>query len=884
MRARDQRRMADVRVVWCGALCLLVALWSCDEGGQRGEQMTNVDPIEDRDMGSFDVLGDLSSDEDVLDEEVDASLVDCLGDDDCDDGVFCNGAERCFEGVCYENPQRVCVDLTDCTVDVCDEEGDACAYTPDAGLCGAGQVCDPKAGCFTPRECVRDEDCDDGVFCDGEERCVEERCAPGEPPSCADEVGCTVDGCVESARQCQRTPDNTLCLEGELCDPEQGGCVPQPPCAEDADCDDGRFCNGVERCDQAQGACVSGAPPAVEDGIGCTLDGCDESRGEVVHVPSAARCDNGLFCDGVERCDVEAGCVAGAAPTVDDGVVCTADACDEEVDEVVHVAQDGVCDNGLFCDGVERCDVEAGCVGGAAPEVDDGVDCTEDACDEEADEVVHSPSDVACDNGLFCDGVERCDVVEGCVAGAAVLLEDGLACTEGRCDEAQDQVVQLPLHERCDNGLFCDGAERCDAVEGCVAGGAPVVDDGVDCTEDACDEEADEVVHRPLDARCDDGQLCSGEERCDVVLGCLDGDALELDDGVLCTVDRCDDATGEVSHVPLDGRCDDGLFCNGVETCDVNGGCRPGVPPVVDDGVSCTLDVCDEEGDVVVHIPMPDRCNNGLFCDGVETCDVVRDCQAGTAPVLTDGVNCTNDTCDEANDRVVHTPVNSRCDNGMFCDGVETCDVVRDCQAGTAPVLSDGVSCTNDTCDEVNDRVVHAPVNSRCDNGLFCDGVETCDVVRDCRAGTAPVLTDGVNCTNDTCDEANDRVVHAPVNSRCDNGLFCDGVETCDVVRDCQAGTAPVLSDGVSCTNDTCDEVNDRVVHAPVNSRCDNGLFCDGVETCDVVRDCQAGTAPVLSDGVSCTNDTCDEVNDRVVHTPVNSRCDNGMFCDGVET
>jgi hypothetical protein len=628
MRARDQRRMADVRVVWCGALCLLVALWSCDEGGQRGEQMTNVDPIEDRDMGSFDVLGDLSSDEDVLDEEVDASLVDCLGDDDCDDGVFCNGAERCFEGVCYENPQRVCVDLTDCTVDVCDEEGDACAYTPDAGLCGAGQVCDPKAGCFTPRECVRDEDCDDGVFCDGEERCVEERCAPGEPPSCADEVGCTVDGCVESARQCQRTPDNTLCLEGELCDPEQGGCVPQPPCAEDADCDDGRFCNGVERCDQAQGACVSGAPPAVEDGIGCTLDGCDESRGEVVHVPSAARCDNGLFCDGVERCDVEAGCVAGAAPTVDDGVVCTADACDEEVDEVVHVAQDGVCDNGLFCDGVERCDVEAGCVGGAAPEVDDGVDCTEDACDEEADEVVHSPSDVACDNGLFCDGVERCDVVEGCVAGAAVLLEDGLACTEGRCDEAQDQVVQLPLHERCDNGLFCDGAERCDAVEGCVAGGAPVVDDGVDCTEDACDEEADEVVHRPLDARCDDGQLCSGEERCDVVLGCLDGDALELDDGVLCTVDRCDDATGEVSHVPLDGRCDDGLFCNGVETCDVNGGCRPGVPPVVDDGVSCTLDVCDEEGDVVVHIPMPDRCNNGLFCDGVETCDVVRDCHA----------------------------------------------------------------------------------------------------------------------------------------------------------------------------------------------------------------------------------------------------------------
>jgi hypothetical protein len=31
-------------------------------------------------------------------------------------------------------------------------------------------------------------------------------------------------------------------------------------------------------------------------------------------VPDAAACDDGLFCNGVESCDPQAGCVAGAPP------------------------------------------------------------------------------------------------------------------------------------------------------------------------------------------------------------------------------------------------------------------------------------------------------------------------------------------------------------------------------------------------------------------------------------------------------------------------------------------------------------------------------------------------------------------------------------------
>ncbi len=196
---------------------------------------------------------------------------------------------------------------------------------------------------------------------------------------------------------------------------------------------------------------------------------------------------------------------------------------------------------------------------------------------------------------------------------------------------------------------------------------------------------------------------------------------------------------------------------------------------------------------------------------------------------------------------------NADCDDAAFCNGPETC-VLNVCQPGTPPAISDGVACTDDSCDEINDVVVHTPNNANCDNGLFCDGAETCDLTLDCQAGTAPTLSDGVICTDDGCDEVNDVVVHTPNNANCDNGLFCDGAETCDLTLDCQAGTAPTLSDGVVCTDDSCDEINDVVVHTPNNANCVNGLFCDGAETCDLTLDCQVGAAVCTA---SCEH--CDE-------------------------
>ena len=54
--------------------------------------------------------------------------------------------------------------------------------------------------------------------------------------------------------------------------PENYGCG---PCAVDADCDDGVFCNGAESCEVATGVCLAGTVPMCDDGNPCTVDACD---------------------------------------------------------------------------------------------------------------------------------------------------------------------------------------------------------------------------------------------------------------------------------------------------------------------------------------------------------------------------------------------------------------------------------------------------------------------------------------------------------------------------------------------------------------------------------------------------------------------------------
>jgi hypothetical protein len=186
-----------------------------------------------------------------------------------------------------------------------------------------------------------DEECNDDLFCNGEETCVDGACQVGTAP----------------------------CAAGEACDEANEQCV--SACAIDADCNDEAFCNGAEACDANTGLCASGADPCPNDPF-CD-EGADACSADCI---SNAQCDDGLFCNGAESCNTVSGaCVVGTPPTCDAGKVC-----DEGINACVTACtSDAECDDDAYCNGAEAC---AGglCVAGAVPCDDD------ETCDEEENE------------------------------------------------------------------------------------------------------------------------------------------------------------------------------------------------------------------------------------------------------------------------------------------------------------------------------------------------------------------------------------------------------------------------------------------------------------------------------------------------------------------
>ncbi|MEH6593103.1 MAG: carboxypeptidase regulatory-like domain-containing protein [Halioglobus sp.] len=165
----------------------------------------------------------------------------------------------------------------------------------------------------TGTACSVDSDCNDDLFCNGQESCNAGVCVAGPVVSCDDGDSCTLDICDESTN---------ACLNTDTCG----------SCSVDADCDDSLFCNGTEVCEL--GICQTGAPPV---------------------------CDDGVFCNGAELCDEVSGCLSSPPQTCDDGVSCTSDSCDVTSDQCINATNDAFCSNGLFCDGTEFCDATADC-------------------------------------------------------------------------------------------------------------------------------------------------------------------------------------------------------------------------------------------------------------------------------------------------------------------------------------------------------------------------------------------------------------------------------------------------------------------------------------------------------------------------------------------
>lgn len=236
------------------------------------------------------------------------------------------------------------------------------------------------------------------------------------------------------------------------------------------------------------------------------------------------------------------------------------------------------------------------------------------------------------------DGGEGDDAIRGGGLGLELIVGgDGDDACRGR-DCERPEPARLAF---CRSDADCASGGRCLPGHVCVA-----------ClADDACDDDSVCTQDRCLPAQgCEHAAVAEGT-------ACSDGDACNGDE--VCVAGRC--AAGE----PL--ACDDGLFCNGSERCDAAEGCLEGEPPAIDDGLACTVDGCDEVRDVVTHLADHALCNDGLYCNGVESCDTVQGCVAGVPPVLADDNLCTVDLCDETSDSVSHTPDDRQCAQGYHC-------------------------------------------------------------------------------------------------------------------------------------------------------------------------------------------------------------------------
>ncbi len=98
---------------------------------------------------------------------------------------------------------------------------------------------------------------------------------------------------------------------------------------------------------------------------------------------------------------------------------------------------------------------------------------------------------------------------------------------------------------------------------------------------------------------------------------------------------RCKIATGVCVECLSGADCDDSLYCNGTEVCNAVNQCRPGVAPALSDGVACTVDACDEIGNVVTHSPSSALCSDGDRCT-LDVCNPVSGCSHDGAILIFD--------------------------------------------------------------------------------------------------------------------------------------------------------------------------------------------------------------------------------------------------------
>ena len=285
-------------------------------------------------------------------------------------------------------------------------------------------------------------------------------------------------------------------------------------------------------------------------------------------------------------------------------------------------------------------------------------------------------------NNFSCKDVDQCVPVSAISCSVASVCGDGVLDAGEQCDDggtaagdccsATCQFESAITSCRAAAGA-CDLAETCDGTSAIcpsdekltsvcrTAAGECDVAESCDGVTDTCPGDAVESAItscRAAAGACDLAETCDGtsaicpsDEKLTSVCRTAAGecDVAESCDGVTdtCPSDQFDPVL-----------CDDGVYCNGDETCNA-GLCETGSPPL------CTgsTPLCDEAIGNCSACLVDLDCSNGAFCDGTEICNAGV-CDFGAAPT------CESPTplCDNTLAGCVECQTDLDCTDGALCE------------------------------------------------------------------------------------------------------------------------------------------------------------------------------------------------------------------------
>jgi len=258
--------------------------------------------------------------------------------------------------------------------------------------------------------------------------------------------------------------------------------------------------------------------------------------------------------------------------------------------------------------------------------IEDAEGCATERCDPELG-CVTVGDDSACDDGIFCNGIEFCDPDSG-MCEAIDSCPPVAGCLVSTCDEEDDRCVVTADDTQCDDGLFCT-TEHCNEDSGncVVVSTCPPMIDGCIIRNAFCDEDDQSCGDFADDSLCDDENVCDGQEVCDFESGdCLEGLPLDCDDDIGCNEDGCDPDDGcfSIPECTEDDDCETSLCL--IETCN-NDGCCDFITACIATTGFCrnfTGGCIEETGECVQEdAPSDTPCNlesGSTFCEGAD-CD-----------------------------------------------------------------------------------------------------------------------------------------------------------------------------------------------------------------------------------------------------------------------